>query len=79
VADARTPGDLVDARVDAALRETLAGRFEQPVEVSLRVRAEGYAGDATASASIWATCRARRSTSSAASAAITNTALPANA
>ena len=47
--------DLVDARVDAALRETLAGRLEQPVEVSLRVRAEGYAGDATASASICAT------------------------
>ena len=55
VPDAGSSRDLVDARIEAALRETLAGRLQQPVEVSLSVGTELHAFAATAPASMRAT------------------------
>ena len=50
VADARAPGDLVDADVEAALGEALARDVEQAVEVALRVGAERHPPIGTTSA-----------------------------
>ena len=77
--DACSSRNLVDTRIDAALRETLAGRLQQPVEVSLCVGAELHAPAVAASASIRATWCWRNSASSDTIAASMKTALPANA
>src|SRR5581483_9121832 len=65
VADAGTPRDLVDADVEAALGEALAGHLEQPVVIALRVGPERHApsaGCARAAAWMRSTSRRRRRT-----------------